>query len=231
MKKALSIFLSLVICLGLCACGNSQKEAEKAEEAEKKHIFEISKQAYDNISVAYEITDRFASDLYNAWHMAVFEEDSLMFRGTSKLAKNLSISEHQLKEAGAYAYAKENRMNWDTMSEEEKSKLYDIADIWFGTNAAGYCLTLVTTAYKLNGKADEANEALAVAKELMKEISQDYSDYEHYPSLKGYYTATSSFLDFCQNPEGAFGQFTDTSNSYRNEIRDYINDLAFVFEE
>ena len=30
----------------------------------------------------------------------------------------------------------------------------------------------------------------------MKELSEEYSDYEHYPNLKGYYTTTSSFFDF-----------------------------------
>ena len=68
------------------------------------------------------------------------------------------------------------------------------------------------------------------AKVLMKELSEKYSDYEHYPNLKGYYTTTKSFFDFCQNPTGNFEQYKNTLNDYRNEARDYISDLDYIFE-
>lgn len=78
---------------------------------------------------------------------------------------------------------------------------------------------------------DEVQTALNTAKEQMKELSDKYSDYEHYPNLKGYYTTTSSFFDFCQNPTGSFEQMKNTINDYKNEARDYISDLDYIFEE
>ena len=90
---------------------------------------------------------------------------------------------------------------------------------------------VVSNAYKVNGKVDEAKNALDEAKAQMKELSEKYSDYEHYPNLKGYYTTTSSFFDFCQNPTGSFEQVKDTINDYKNEARDYISDLDYIFEE
>ena len=78
---------------------------------------------------------------------------------------------------------------------------------------------------------DEVQTAINTAKEQMKKLSDKYSDYEHYPNLKGYYTTTSSFFDFCQNPTGSFEQMKNTINDYKNEARDYISDLDYIFEE
>ena len=94
-----------------------------------------------------------------------------------------------------------------------------------------FCVMVVTGAYQANGKVAEAQNALEEAKTQMKELSEEYSDYEHYPNLKGYYTTTNSFFDFCLNPTGSFEQVKTTINDYRNEARDYMNDLDYIFEE
>ena len=94
-----------------------------------------------------------------------------------------------------------------------------------------FCVNSVSAAYKVNGKVEEAQTALDAAKAQMKELSQKYSDYEHYPNLKGYYTTTSSFFDFCNNPTGSFEQVKTTVNDYKNEARDYISDLDYIFED
>ena len=93
------------------------------------------------------------------------------------------------------------------------------------------CVRLINYAYTFNGEAEQARGALDEAKVLMKELSENYSDYEHYPNLKGYFTTTSSYFEFCENPDGSFDQYTETNNSYRNEIRDYTSDLDFIFED
>ena len=65
----------------------------------------------------------------------------------------------------------------------------------------------------------------------MKTLSEKYSDYEHYPALKGYYTTTDAFFDFCQNPSGSFEQVKTTINDYRNDCRSYNKDLNYIFED
>ena len=65
----------------------------------------------------------------------------------------------------------------------------------------------------------------------MKELSESYSDYEHYPALKGYYTTTSSFFDFCQNPTGSFEQLKTTVEDYKTTARDFNADLDYIFED
>ena len=93
------------------------------------------------------------------------------------------------------------------------------------------CVLLVSKAYELNGDVEIITNHLSEAKAEMKEMSEKYSDYEHYPNLKGYFTKTNAFFEFCQNPTGSFEQVKDTINSYRNDAREFRNDLAYIFED
>ena len=120
------------------------------------------------------------------------------------------------------------------MSDDEKNNVIDKADLlfyYFEDDLFSFCVMCVTGAYIVNGKVKEVEDALNSAKAQMKKLSQDYSDYEHYPNLKGYYTTTSSFFEFCNNPTGSFEQVKDTINDYKNDARDYISDLDYIFED
>ena len=223
MKKIVSLILVLVMCLSLCACGGSDKKA-----------FEASKLAYDNIDIAYEITEQFGEDLYEAWRLGIYDDDEIMEEGTKYLADELYLSEDELRAGVAHRIATLIGQDWDEMPEEDKEKYIKAADSFFSImedDLFSFCVMVVKDAYLLNGKVEEAETALNAAKAQMKELSAEYSDYEHYPNLKGYYTTTSSFFDFCNNPTGSFEQVKETVNSYRNEARDYISDLDYIFEE
>lgn len=223
MKKTISLLLVLALCLSLCACGNSNKKA-----------FEASKVAYDNIDIAYEITEQFGSDLYEAWRLGIYDVDEIIDDGAKHLATELSLSADEIREGAAYTVATMLGEDWDELSEEDKNKYIDNADSFFEAmedDLFSFCVMCVTGAYTVNGKVEEAQAALNAAKAQMKELSQEYSDYEHYPNLKGYYTTTSSFFDFCNNPTGSFEQVKDTVNDYKNEARDFISDLDYIFEE
>ena len=223
MKKLTAIVLVLVMCVSMTACGGGNKKA-----------FEASKAAYDNVDIAYEITEQFGSDLYEAWRLGIYDDDEILEDGVAYLATELSLSEDELKEGVGYVIAEMTGEDWSEMSDEDKATITENTDIIFGLmedNLFSFCVMVVTGAYTANGKVEEAQNALNAAKAQMKELSEKYSDYEHYPNLKGYYTTTSSFFDFCQNPTGSFEQVKDTINDYKNEARDYISDLDYIFEE
>lgn len=219
MKKTISLFLVLALCLSLCACGGEKK------------AFEASKAAYDNIDVAYEITEQFGSDIYEAWRLGIYDDDEILDDGADYLAEELSLSADEIRAGAAYTLYQDE---WETMTEDEKQEAINNADmffVFFEDDLFSFCVAAVSNAYVVNGKVEEAQIALDAAKAQMKELSANYSDYEHYPNLKGYYTTTSSFFEFCQNPTGSFEQVKDTINDYNNEARDYISDLDYIFEE
>lgn len=223
MKKVVVLFLTICMSISVCACGGGNKKA-----------FEASKAAYDNIDIAYEITEQFGSDLYEAWRLGIYDDEEILDNGVEHLASELSLSEDEIRVGVAYVMTEFGDKEWSELSEEDKKTLTDNADIVFSLmedDLFSFCVMVVKGAYAANGKVEEAQIALTEAKSQMKELSEKYSDYEHYPNLKGYYTTTSSFFDFCQNPTGSFEQVVDTINDYKNEARDYISDLDYIFEE
>lgn len=100
----------------------------------------------------------------------------------------------------------------------------------FDDGFSGY-VYLVINAYEAKSTYAEIATILDAAKEQMRTMSEDYSDYEHYPNLKGYYTTTQAFFDYCQKPTGSFEQAVTTIENYRNEARDYYYDLEYIFED
>ena len=128
--------------------------------------------------------------------------------------------------------------DWEEQSDEIKASFAEDSGSVFRyvkpaleDNFFSFCVSVVSNTYIANGKADEVQTALDAAKAQMKELSEKHSDYEHYPNLKGYYTTTSSFFDYCQNPAGSFEQSKETINDYKNKARDYKSDLDYIFEE
>ena len=178
MKKIIALILSVATCVSMTACSGGNKKP-----------FEASKAAYENIDVAYEITEQFASDLYEAWRLGIYDDDEILDDGVDYLAKELSLSKDELTDGVGYAIAEITGENWNEMSDEDKAKLTRDTNYYFKImedSLFSFCVTIVSSAYIANGKAEEAQTALDAAKTQMKELSEKYSDYEHYPNLKGY---------------------------------------------
>lgn len=220
MKKLNSVFLILAMVLSLCACGNSNKKA-----------FEASKLAYDDICAAYEIVESYGTDIYEAWRIGIYHKDEVSI---DYLSTELFRSKEEIKDGIVYAFCEGTVTGYDGATAEEKTKLRELADTYFlfhKNDLFSACVWIVQGVYVTSGDVEKAQNALDSAKEKMKELSESYGDYEHYPNLKGFYTTTRSFLEFCQKPTGSFEQITTTINDYNNKIRDYLSDLEYIFDE
>lgn len=224
MKKLLALMLAAALALSLAACGGGKT----------KKAFEASKEAYQNVNAAYEITSDYGSDIYEAWRLGIYDDDEIIDEGCSYLAKELNLSQEEIEAGVAYSLAEMVGNEWEECTDEEKSSYREMADTTFGMmedDLFSWCVQVVSNAYIANGKAGEAKTYLDTAKGQMKELSENYSDYEHYPALKGYYTTTSSFFDFCQNPTGSFEQLKTTVENYKTTARDFNADLDYIFED
>ena len=222
LRRIVSCALSICLVLSLSACSGGKNQK----------AFEASKAAYQNVNAAYEIVEKMGSDIYEAWRMGIYDDDEIMDEGCAYLAGELSLSEDELAEGviGAISAVVGEGM----LEEETEQMIRDNPNVLFTVfedNPFTFCVEVVKQAYIANGKADEAGQYLEDAKAQMKDMSENYSDYEHYPALKGYYTTTSSFYDFCLNPQGSFEQIKTTIEDYRGEARDYNADLDYIFEE
>lgn len=254
MKRIIALLLALFFCasLGGCrkvicsieGCNNEAVEDASFEEpycskhlADKK-AFEVSKIAYENITAAYDIVYEFASDLTDVWWAVVYDRNKLIDTNTlnALLSESSYLDENSLKLGIAYVMAKNmDRKNWDELSDREKDEYIIAAGEFDGDgfslfeNCMNFSLHSIRNAYKLNGRVEEAQGYLEVAKRQMQELSGKYNDYEHYPALKGYYTMAGAYLDACLEARQSFEGFSDVRTQYEKEARDYINDLDFVF--
>lgn len=219
MRKYISVFVAVALLFSLAACSDGSKKA-----------FEASKIAYNNVDIAYGITEQFGDDVYAAWHAGIYDEEELFKKGVAYLATELHLSEDELKEGVYYVVAG----LLGEMSDKDKALLTNnTAGIFkiMEDELFSFCVRVVTSAYIVNGKVEEAQTALNIARTQMKELGSEYSDYEHYASLKEYYTTTVSFFEFCQNPTGSFEQIKITINDYTNKIRDCKMELDYIFED
>lgn len=220
MRRRLAILGALIMVFSLCGCSGGKKAA-----------FSASKEAYDNINSAYVIVDEYGSNLYEAWRLGIYKEDDLSL---DFLAKELNMDKEDLKAGVAYLFYEEE---WASLTQEEKEEkisngesLFDFA-LELVDSKFSFCVEVVSDTYKANGKVEKVQELLSTAKGQMKMLSEKYSDYEHYPALKGYYTTTNAFFDFCMSPSGSFEQVKTTINDYRNDCRNYEKDLNYIFED
>jgi len=220
MKKALSIILALAMCLSLCACAAKPAEVDPAEKT--REAFESSKKAFGFVTEAYLATNEFSSDLYEAWRLGINEKSSYDSDSDFEdFAAEMHIEQEHIEQAVANLWGKEafEYGDWSRLP-----YLYN------GSCFSAW-VSVISEAYKCSGKVGDIEAKLNEAKKLMKELGNEYSDYEHYPVLKKYFTNTIAFLDFCRSPEGSFDQVVETFNSYRNYAREYFFDMNYVFND
>lgn len=245
MKKIVVIFLAVVMCFSVTACGDGKKKAfEDSKEAYNKIAFEVSKEAYNNINTAYDIVEQFGTNLQEAWRIGIQETSEIRDKGVKYLASELSLTEDEIIKGTAYALL--TLRGLETTPEKIDAWMDDAAEFWVAhswlefkddyfdlsdEDRFAFCVYMLIGVYEANGGIEKINTALNDAEAKMKELSNEYSDYEHYPNLKDYFATVRSFLEFCQNPIGSYEQATTTINDYRNKARDCRSDLDYIFEE
>lgn len=201
-------------------------------DARSAYIFELSKGAYHNIKSAYDILTGFAVDYYEVSRAGIFESDRVREEGVKFLATFLrNISEEDLRKGLIQDATKRRDAGGKGMTDE----LVNNPDIYLSRSKNEYlwsiCPFSVIAAYEINGKKDEAEALLNEAKVQMKELSEKYSDYEHYPNLKGLFSTINSYLDTCFYQVHSFEQFGELYKEYEKEASDYIADLDFIFAD
>lgn len=219
------------------------ESAAVLHDAHSAYIFELSKVAYSNLVSAWHVADQFADDIYGIWHGCVWKKEEMSKNGIQFFVDNTSLDEEEIIEGLAsrhYILLDFSRtgVNWNDLSDNDKQayrndivKIFEKASRSGQVSAMDDSIYAIVNAYKLNGELYNAQKSLEAAKQAIKEISKEDSDYEYYPDLKGFYTTTSALIDFCTSPSGSFDQYKVSLNNYRKEAKEYMNALEFDFTD
>lgn len=201
--------------------------------SKNESAFQKSSQAYNEITVAFEIADEMSADVYEACRLGIYENERILGDAVGALSKELALSRDDIRESIVYTSVSWLDLDYEELSEEEKTEYLENANIIVGIfedDLSSFCVDVAYNTYVLSGKVDKAKNALENAKDKMKDLSENYSDYEYYPNIKGYYSKTSSLFDLCQALEGTLEQLKERIYNYRNDAREFKSNLDFIFE-
>ena len=258
MKRFLALIFALIMAISLVGCGKTicsiegcENEAVEDTTYEEpycsKHLankkaYEIAKNAYDMINIVCNYSEWIGNDVVAAWRAGIYDKSDFAKKGSSDkvelLASKLNLSYYDTTVGTAAAYQlRWKGVVWETLSDEEKEESrtsdgnYMLTLEAYGNELFQVCVMSVIEGYTHNGYAGTAQSSLDLAKGYIKTLSQEYPDYIHYNALKEYYTAASSYFDFCMNPTGNFEQASNSNNDYQKQVNEYKSELEIVFED
>lgn len=234
MKKIISIFTVLVMCLSICACSN-QKSAQSEQ---------MAKEAYDLLVEAYTKTDEIGGAIYGVWAKNVGSSAKIKKDPLGTLLPETKLSKDELKSGILFAtgeVADPSKTKDDMIAmfrnatEEEKSAIEELEDEKLGavfaiaSDMPQFCVLCVQDAYYINGGIEFAQSSLESAKLIIKEVENSNANPKGMEAIKNIYVATSSYLDFCLNTKGSLVQASDTINGYRTTVKTAMSELELIY--
>lgn len=210
MKKKLKIIIPVIIAIVVVVIitivvSNNQNDISK------KEVFNNAQQAYKDLNIVVDDCSEIMSSVYNAWYYGIYGKKNSVYEFSSEAQLDSSEVRKVLEKlTGSSA-------NYNQDQYIQQSDFSELVNV-----------TILV--YTNNGKIPSIDTKLNSVKNTLKEMADKYSDYEHYPKLKEYYSKASSYYTFIKLPTGSFNQLATTINDYKNNLRTYKEDLEFVFD-
>lgn len=228
MKKLLLLTLCLVLlvaCLASCDSSgqnntynpSTNNSGTSNTDTKTQAQYECGKEAYDELIKAANLCETYGNVVYDAWYFAIYKADD--YTGSnivSAFASETGLSVSDVNEA-----IKE-------LSGEDTLPSYLLT---YALSDISLAVDVGIKALELNGTLAQLDKALTNAKSKLKTMTQEYSDYSEYPSLKSLYSTVDSYATFIKDPSGSFEQLKTTIENYETEIRTLRSDLSFVFDD
>lgn len=186
----------------------------------KESEFKSANDAYDYLTETHELCVDVMDSIYGAWYFAIYEADDY---SSTQSCFNAFCSEAKLDYNDALKALNEVLQS---MGYSDPTGIQQLA----GLRTFSVTVAVVQRVYKNNGVYDQMDSNLSKAKTSLKTVTNSYSDYTGYPTLKSYYSEASAYAEFCKSPTGSFGQLKSTIDTYETNLRNYKNDLSFIFD-
>lgn len=186
----------------------------------KEIEFNAANDAYNYLIETHELCIDVMDSIYGAWYFAIYKADDY---SSTQSCFNAFCSEANLDYDEAL-----NALNsvLQSMGYSNPTGTQQLAAL----RIFNVTVAIVKCVYQNNGIYDQIDSNLANAKTSLKAVTNSYSDYTGYPTLKSYYSEVSAYAEFCKSPTGSFGQLKTTIDTYETSLRNYKNDLSFIFD-
>lgn len=176
--------------------------------------------AYWALKTAHELNVEIMNSIYGAWYFAIYEAEDYL--------NTQSCFEAFCSEANLNYDETLNALNTvlASMGISDPTGTEQLAAL----RTFSIAVDVAVQVYIDNGTYDLINTNLSNAKSSLKTMTNSYTDFTGYTTLKSYYSEVSAYADFCQYPNGSFSQLKTTINTYENNLRHFQNELSFIYE-
>ena len=222
MKRFFVFLLILMLILGCVACsydqnppvGNSQgneiKEIESPSNMEPEKIdeTEIAQQAYDLIDSAESLCKSGMGVISAAWYFGIWDAPEC---DTDSVIEYLSV-----------------QIGFDVSFIEENSD-YTADELVNGDgNFDGweFCLMTAENCLSAAGAYTSVNETLDAARDLIRELPDNYANRQY---LKDYYAKVTAYASYFENVSGSYNDLTEVITEHENKIQTAKEPLLFDF--
>ena len=177
------------------------------------------KTAYIDLSLVEGYCDIFSDAIYDAWYFAIYNADDYWTASIfSAFGSKVGI-EVDLVIEGCNAFCE----YIGAPAEDDLDRI-----VVLGMNSGA--LFVVHYAFEKEGYFAAAKECLDDAKKQIQSMDKSYTSYNAFSELSSYYSAASSYFDFCYSPSGSFSQLSATLNGFRNSCATYRNACSLYFD-
>lgn len=214
MKRLFGLVLTVVLLFCFTACATTVdvspgelREIEK-ENAAIMDEEETAKQAYDLIESAESLCKSGMSIISAAWHFGIWDApecdlDAVMEELSARIGFEVSF----IEENGGYTA--DELVNGD-----------GTYDGW------EFCLMTAENCLSAAEAYASVNEALDTARDMIRELPNDYVNYQ---GLRDYYTKVAAYASYFEDVTGSYNDLTEAMSDYENDIQSAKEPLLFDF--
>lgn len=210
MRRIVSVILIIMILMFTVSCANLSQSKKEIE-------YEAANTAYQDLVKAHELCIDIMDSMYGAWYFSIYKYDDYSgSNGFKEFCYEANLYSQDALDAVGVIFEMDNVSAYAAYE-----TLLDDFD---------WSIAIVEQVYKSNGTYNDIENCLSNAKLSLKSVTNEYSDYTGYSVLKSYYSEISAYYEFCKSPTGSFAQLKTTIDNYETNLRNYKNDLSFIFE-
>lgn len=173
-----------------------------------KEFSETAQLAYDLIESAESLCKSGMGIISSAWHFGIWDAPG---------CENSTVIEQLSAQIGF------------EVSFIEENGNYDADTLINGDGNFGgweFCLMTAENCLSAAGTYTSVDYALDAARDLIREIPEDYANYQN---LKNYYTKVAAYAAYFENVSGSYNDLIETINEYESNIQEAKEPLLFDF--